>query len=291
MQKAGDIIPEVVLTDKKSRTGTEIEYKMPEYCPSCGEPVAISPDEAAVRCTNSACPAQLIRNITYFASRSAMNIDGLGEGVVKLLCENGLVKNCADLYKLEVSQLASLERMGEKSASNLVEAINQSKERGLDRLICAFGIRQVGEKAAKAVAEKFGNIDELFDTTVEKLTEIPDVGEITAMNIVNFFSHPQTRIIVDELKHYGVRTVSLRRASNGNKLEGLVFVLTGTLPTMSRDEASALIEKNGGKTSSSVSQKTSFVLAGAEAGSKLEKAQKLGVPIIEENDFLNMISE
>lgn len=291
VQKAGDIIPEVVLTDKKSRTGTEIEYKMPEYCPSCGEPVAFSPDEAAVRCTNSACPAQLIRNITYFASRSAMNIDGLGEGVVKLLCENGLVKNCADLYKLEVSQLASLERMGEKSASNLVEAINQSKERGLDRLICAFGIRQVGEKAAKAVAEKFGNIDELFDTTVEKLTEIPDVGEITAMNIVNFFSHPQTRIIVDELKHYGVRTVSLRRASNGNKLEGLVFVLTGTLPTMSRDEASALIEKNGGKTSSSVSQKTSFVLAGAEAGSKLEKAQKLGVPIIEENDFLNMISE
>ena len=291
VQKAGDIIPEGVLTDKKSRTGTEIKYKMPEYCPSCGEPVAISPDEAAVRCTNSACPAQLIRNITYFASRSAMNIDGLGEGVVKLLCENGLVKNCADLYKLEVSQLASLERMGEKSASNLVEAINQSKERGLDRLICAFGIRQVGEKAAKAVAEKFGNIDELFDTTVEKLTEIPDVGEITAMNIVNFFSHPQTRIIVDELKHYGVRTVSLRRASNGNKLEGLVFVLTGTLPTMSRDEASALIEKNGGKTSSSVSQKTSFVLAGAEAGSKLEKAQKLGVPIIEENDFLNMISE
>lgn len=290
VQKAGDIIPEIVSVDTKARDGSEKVYSMPDRCPSCGEPVYFSPDEAALRCTNSACPAQLIRNITYFASRGAMNIDGLGEGVVKLLCESGLVKNCADLYKLTVEKLAGLERMGEKSASNLVAAIDGSKERGLERLLCAFGIRQVGEKAAKSIASHFGSIDALSSAAVEELTAVPDVGGVTAENVVNFFSHPQTAAMVDELKSLGVKTDAASVRVSGGKLDGLTFVLTGTLPTMSRDEASALIEKNGGKTSSSVSKKTSYVLAGAEAGSKLAKAEKLGVTVIEEKDLLAMIA-
>ena len=289
VQKAGDIIPEVVSTDKKSRTGSEKKFNMPKFCPSCGEPVVVSPEEAAIRCTNASCPAQLIRNITYFASKSAMNIDGLGEGLVKLLCENKLVSNCADLYKLDVSQLANLDRMGEKSADNLISAINASKTRGLEKLICAFGIRQVGEKAAKAISENFDSIDDLFTASIDSLTQIPDIGEITAINIVNFFSHPQTRKIVDELKSCGVVTVAEKKKEVSGKLNGMTFVLTGTLPTMSRDDASKLIEENGGKTSSSVSKKTTFVLAGSEAGSKLTKAQQLGIPIIEENDLINMI--
>ncbi len=291
VQKAGDIIPEVVSTDKKSRTGNEKMFNMPSVCPSCNEPVVISPDEAAIRCTNASCPAQLIRNITYFASKSAMNIDGLGEGVVKLLCENKLVTNCADIYKLTINQLASLDRMGEKSASNLITAIEESKTRGLERLICAFGIRQVGEKAAKAIAEHYSNIDELFNASIESLTEIPDVGEITAMNIVNFFSHPQTKIIIDELKSHGVVTASEEKKAVSNKFEGMTFVLTGTLPSMTRDEACNIIEENGGRTSSSVSKKTTYVLAGSDAGSKLTKAQQLGVKIIEEKDLIKMLSE
>ncbi len=291
VQKAGDIIPEVVSSDIKARDGSEREYRMPTHCPSCGEPVTSSPDEAAIRCTNASCPAQRIRTITYFASRGAMDIDGLGEGVVKLLCDNGLLLDCAGLYSLDPARLAALDRMGEKSASNLIAAIEASKERGLERLLCAFGIRQVGEKAAKALADVFSDIDELFSATVERLTGIPDVGEITAGNIVDFFSHPQTRRMVEELKRQGVKTSSIRTEPRGSRLAGMTFVLTGTLPTMSRDEASALIEANGGKTSSSVSKKTSYVLAGAEAGSKLTKAQQLGIPVLEEKDLIDMIAE
>lgn len=290
VQKAGDIIPEIVSVDAKARTGNEVPYLMPDKCPSCGEPIYFSPDEAAVRCTNSSCPAQLIRNITYFASRSAMNIDGLGEGVVKLLCDSGFVNNCADLYKLNIDKLAALDRMGEKSASNLVTAIEASKTRGLERLLCAFGIRQVGEKAARAIASHFGTIDAIASASLDELTAISDVGDITAENVINFFSHPQTVDMVEELKALGVKTDAASVKVSGGKLEGLTFVLTGTLPTMTRDEASALIEKNGGKTSSSVSKKTSYLLAGAEAGSKLVKAEKLGVTVIEEATLLAMIA-
>ncbi len=291
VQKAGDIIPEVVSVDKKLRDGSETEYSMPTVCPSCGEPIVPDPEEAAIRCTNSSCPAQLVRNISYFASRGAMNIDGLGEGVVKLLCENGIVKSCADLYSLDVERIAELPGMGERSAEKLISAIEASKSRGLERLLCALGIRQVGEKAAKAIAGTVKDIEKLFEADASYLTDIPDVGEITAENIINFFSHPQTRAIIDELERCGVVCSVEESEPLGDKLSGLTFVLTGTLPNMSRDEASALIEKNGGKTSSSVSKKTSYVLAGAEAGSKLTKAESLGVPIIDLDGLLKMISD
>ncbi len=290
VQKAGDIIPEVVSVEKKDRDGSEVAYEMPKTCPSCGEPVSRDPDEAVVRCTNVSCPAQIVRTISYFASRPAMNIDGLGEAVVTLLIDNGLIKNVADIYYLDPNDVAKLERMGDKSAENLIAAINESKTRGADRLLSAFGIRQVGEKAAKNIINVYPDIDMLFDLNEEQLSEVDDIGLITAKSIVEFFSHPDTRILVDRLKAAGVVTVK-EKVLKGNKLEGMTFVLTGTLPTMSRSDASALIEENGGKTSSSVSKKTTYVVAGAEAGSKLTKAESLGVAIIDEEGLLKLINE
>ncbi len=290
VQKAGDIIPEVVSVEKKKRDGSEIPYEMPKICPSCGEPVSRDPNEAVVRCTNVSCPAQIVRTISYFASRPAMNIDGLGEALVTLLIDNGLIKNIADIYYLDPREIAKLDRMGEKSAEKLIFAINESKTRGADRLLSAFGIRQVGEKAAKNIINAYPDIDMLFDLNEEQLSEVDDIGMITAKSIVEFFSHPDTRIIVDRLKAAGVLTVK-EKILKGNKLEGMTFVLTGTLPTMSRGEASALIEENGGKTSSSVSKKTTYVVAGAEAGSKLAKAETLGVSIIDEDGLLKLINE
>ncbi len=291
VQKAGDIIPEVISVDKSTRNGKEIIFSMPAVCPSCNEPIVSDPTEAAVRCTNSSCPAQLIRNITYFASKQAMNIDGLGEGIVKLLCDNGLVSNYADLYKLNKKTLSELDRMGEKSAQNLIDAIEASKTRGLERLLCALGIRQVGEKAAKSISKFFSSIDSIMNASIEELTIIPDVGPITAENIVNYFSHSQTKEMIEELKNCGVVAEISKKTVKSRKLDGLIFVLTGTLTTMSRETASELIEMNGGKTSSSVSKKTSYLLAGAQAGSKLTKAQSLNIPIIEESDFIKMISD
>ncbi|MBQ8254856.1 MAG: NAD-dependent DNA ligase LigA [Clostridia bacterium] len=290
VQKAGDIIPEVVSVEKKDRNGSEVAYEMPKTCPSCGEPVSRDPDEAVVRCTNVSCPAQIVRTISYFASRPAMNIDGLGEAVVTLLIDKGLIKNVADIYYLDPSEIAKLERMGEKSAENLISAINESKTRGADRLLSAFGIRQVGEKAAKNIINVYPDIDMLFDLTAEQLAEVDDIGMITANSIVEFFSHPDTRVLIDRLKKAGVFTVK-KKVVKGNKLVGMTFVLTGTLPTMSRSDASALIEENGGKTSSSVSKKTTYVVAGAEAGSKLTKAESLGVTVIDEEGLLKLINE
>ncbi len=290
VQKAGDIIPEVVSVEKKDRNGSEIAYEMPKFCPSCGEPVSRDPDEAVVRCTNVSCPAQIVRTISYFASRPAMNIDGLGEAVVSLLIDNGLIKNVADIYYLDPNDVSKLDRMGEKSAENLISAINGSKTRGADRLLSAFGIRQVGEKAAKNIINAYPDIDMLFDLNEEQLSEVDDIGLITARSIVDFFSHPDTRILVDRLKAAGVVTVK-EKSLKGNKLEGMTFVLTGTLPTMSRSDASALIEENGGKTSSSVSKKTTYVVAGAEAGSKLTKAESLGITVIDEEGLLRLINE
>ncbi len=291
VQKAGDIIPEVVSVEKERRNGCELPFTMPTHCPSCGEPVVRDPQEAAVRCTNSACPAQLVRNLTYFASRSAMNIDGLGEAVVELLCQHGFVKNVSDFYYLKAEDVASLDRMGEKSAAKLIAAIEASKTRGPEKLLCAFGIRQVGEKAARAITRRFGDLYDLFTATEEELTAIEDVGAITAGNIIDYFSHPQTRVMLDTMKAAGVVTAKETVVSVGGIFDGMTFVLTGTLPTMKRDEAAALIEKNGGKTSSSVSKKTTYVLAGAEAGSKLTKAEQLGIPILSEEDLLTMLGQ
>lgn len=287
LQKAGDIIPEIICVDKSKRNGSEVPYEMPTHCPSCGEPV-IRDDEAATRCTNASCPAQLERHITHFASRDAMNIDGMGPAVVRLLIASGLIHNVADIYSLSAGEIEGLDRMGKKSAENLIAAIEHSKSAGLDKLIYALGIRQVGEKAARSLAEAFPDIELLFSASEEQISAIYDFGDISAHYIVNFFAHPQTRVLVDELKSRGVKT-TYEVQKRGNIFEGMTFVLTGTLPTMKRDEASRLIEENGGKVSSSVSAKTSMVLAGEDAGSKLTKAQSLGVRIISEEELLSML--
>lgn len=289
VQKAGDIIPEVVSVDLSKRPKDAEPYKMPTVCPSCGEPV-YRDDEAAVRCTNSACPAQLRRTLEHFASRDAMNIDGMGEAVVSALIDAGLIRDAADIYRLDAKDVAELDRMGEKSAQNLINAIERSKDAGLDKLIYALGIRGVGEKAARSLAETFGNIDALAAATRNDLVAIDDFGEITADYVVNFFSHPQNKKLVDELKSLGLKT-TFGAEKSSDILAGLTFVLTGTLPTMTRDEAEAKIIANGGKTSSSVSKKTSYVLAGSDAGSKLTKAEALGLSIIDEDAFLAMIGE
>ncbi|MBR6921972.1 MAG: NAD-dependent DNA ligase LigA [Clostridia bacterium] len=289
VSKAGDIIPEVRRVELSKRPPDTVPYQMPATCPSCGEPV-VKDDEAAVRCTNSACPAQLERNLIHFASRDAMNIDGMGEAIVKLFIDNGLIHDSADIYKLKAEDIAQLERMGDKSAENLIVAIQNSKSAGLDRLIYALGIRNIGQKAASALAERYGNIDALFEATEEDLCAIADFGKVMAECVINFFSHPQTRQLIDELKAAGVKTEYERKAVS-DKFAGLTFVLTGTLPTMTRDEAEAMIIARGGKATSSVSKNTSYVLAGEKAGSKLTKAQALGVPVIDEEEFLRMCEE
>ena len=289
VRKAGDIIPEVVRANTALRDGSEREFFMPTHCPSCGEPVSFDKnDGAALRCTNSACPAQLSRSIEHFASKGAMNIDGLGPQIVELLLANGKIRDAADLYSLKVEDVETLERMGKKSAQNLVTAIESSKTVGLARLVFALGIREVGEVAAAALASRFGTLDALSRATAEEISAIENFGEVTADYVVDFFSHPQNIALCKRIEEAGVLTVD-NSAPVGDLFEGLSFVLTGTLPTMSRDEASALIKQNGGKTVGSVSKKTDFVLAGEAAGSKLVKAQELGIRIISESDLLSMI--
>jgi DNA ligase (NAD+) len=289
VQKAGDIIPEVVSVEMKDRTEGLIPYEMPRVCPSCGEPVSRD-DEAATRCTNPSCPAQLERGITHYASRDAMDIDGMGPAVVSLLLEAGLIRNIADLYRLQIDDVKNLERMGERSAKKLISAIEKSKTAGLDRLIYALGIRNIGEKAAKSLAVAFGNIDALAAADREALVAIPDFGEITADAVLAYFSHEQTKELIESLKACGVVTTYETEKTDAI-FEGMTFVLTGTLPTLSRDEATAIIERHGGKASSSVSAKTTYVVAGDKAGSKLVKAQKLGVSVIDEDKLLEMAGE
>ena len=289
VRKAGDIIPEVVRANTALRDGSEVEFFMPTHCPSCGEPVVFDKnDGAALRCTNSACPAQLSRSIEHFASKGAMNIDGLGPQIVELLLANSKIANVADLYALTAEDIEPLERMGKKSAKKLVSAIEASKSVGLARLIYALGIREVGEIAAAALAARFGTLEALSMATAEEISSIESFGEVTAEYVVDFFGHPQNRELCARLEAVGVLTVDTS-APVGDLFASKTFVLTGTLPTMSRDEASALIKQNGGKTSGSVSKKTDFVLAGEAAGSKLAKAQELGVRIISESDLLSMI--
>ncbi len=291
VQKAGDIIPEIVCSDPKKRDGTQIAFNMPDCCPACGEPVFYDKDEgAATRCTNSTCPAQLSRGIEHFASKDAMNIDGLGPQIVELLLQNGLIRDAADLYTLRIEDIERLERMGKKSAQNLIAAIENSKSAGLERLIFALGIRNIGQVAAATLAKRYKTLSACFDATVEELCEIEDFGEITALSVHDFFSHPQNRELCTRLTEAGLETDAKKQITS-SKFEGMTFVLTGTLPTMTRDAAKAIIEENGGKTSGSVSKKTSIVLAGEEAGSKLTKAQSLGIRIIDEEEFLRMVGE
>ena len=290
VQKAGDIIPEVVSVDKSKRTGEEKTFFMPTVCPSCGEPVTRDEGEAAYRCTNPSCPAQLRRSVEHFASRHAMNIDGMGPAIVGALIDKGLVRRVSDIYYLQKEQIASLDGMGEVSAGNLCAAIEKSKSAGLARVIYSLGIRNIGEKAAKTLAAFAGDIDRLFSATADEISALPDFGSIMAESTVNFFSHPQTKQITDGLKNAGV-VMTEEKTVTGDRFAGMTFVLTGTLPTMKRDEAERLIEENGGKASSSVSKKTTYVLAGEDAGSKLTKAQSLGVKIINEEEFLAMLGD
>lgn len=290
IQKAGDIIPEVVCSVKDETHFARPVYEMPAVCPSCGEKVIRIEGEAKTMCTNSACPAQRQRSIEHFASKDAMNIEGLGPAAVKALLDSRLISTISDLYTLEEGQLISLERMGKKSAENLLSSIEKSKEAGLARLIYALGIPNVGEKAGKALAKVYGDIERLFCATKEEISAIEDFGAVTAECVVSYFSHPQTRMLIEGLKKAGVKTKE-EPVEKGGAFEGKTFVLTGTLPTLKRAQAGALIEQLGGKTSSSVSKLTDYVLAGEEAGSKLTKAQSLNIPIIDEETFLEMIEK
>ncbi len=291
VQKAGDIIPEVVCAVPAKRDGTEREFAFPRVCPSCGEPVFRDEDEgAAWRCTNSACPAQLSRGIEHFASKDAMDIEGLGPQLVEALLTAGLIRDAADLYSLHAADIAALERMGDKSAANLIAAIEKSKSRGLERLIYALGIRSIGQVAAAALAARFRTLDACFAATKEELVAIEDFGEITADYVLNYFSHPQNVALCQKLSAAGVLTEATA-APTGEMLAGLSFVLTGTLPTMTREEASGRIRAAGGKVTGSVSKKTSFVVAGEEAGSKLTKANALGVPVIDEEGLLRLLAD
>lgn len=290
VRKAGDIIPEVVSAVPEARQGNEKQVPTPAVCPSCGEPVFYDPQEsAAIRCTNSACPAQLSRGIEHFVSKGAMNIDGIGPQIIELLISSELIKDAADLYALKREDIVTLERMGEKSADNLIRAIELSKQAGLERLLTALGIRNVGEIAARALAARYKTLDACMNSTIEELLEIPDFGQITAECVVDFFSHPQNVELCNKLKAAGVLTSSVD-TPKGDGLSGLTFVLTGTLPTLSRDEASEMIRAQGGKVVGSVSSKTSYVVAGEAAGSKLTKAQALGIEIIDEAALLKMLN-
>ncbi len=292
LQKAGDIIPEVVGSVKAKRNGSERKFEMPKICPSCGHPVVkdMDGDGAAVRCVYAGCSAQKSRGIAHFASKSAMNIDGLGPRIIELLLANGVIKDAADIYSVKAEDVASLDRMGDKSAQNLIAAINDSKTRGLEHLLFAFGIRQVGEVAAESIAKKFKTLDACFNASFEDFLAVGDIGEITAANLVEFFANPDNKILCDRLSDAGVLTESVSKQS-ASTFEGMTFVLTGTLPTMTRDEASAIIKDAGGKVSSSVSKKTDYLLAGEDAGSKLVKAKDLGVKIISEEEFFSMLEK
>lgn len=288
LQKAGEIIPEVVSVNYAKRPEGTVPFKMPSFCPECGSPVVRDEDGAALRCTSPECPAQRLRNIAHFASREAMDIEGLGISVCESLINSGLVRSFADLYYLEPQSIAMLDRMGEKSAQNLVSAIEKSKEAGLARLLCAFGIRQVGQKAAKTLAMHFLDLDAVMAAGDEELTAIPDIGAITAGFITEWFSLEQSKHQIRLLREAGVSFES-KESIVDSRFAGKTFVLTGALQNYTRDEASAIIERFGGKASGSVSKKTSYVLAGENAGSKLTKAQELGIPVISEEEFAEMI--
>ncbi|MDD6187236.1 MAG: NAD-dependent DNA ligase LigA [Oscillospiraceae bacterium] len=285
VRKAGDIIPEVVRVEKKNSDGV---FNIPLVCPSCGRPV-YKTEEAALRCNNPDCPEQLIRNLIHFASRDAMNIEGLGEAIVYQLVENNLIKDIRDIYKLKKEDILSLEGFKEKSAANLLKAIENSKKNNLDKLIFAFGIRNIGSKVATTLCESFDTADKLINAKKEDIIKIDGMGDVIAQSLEDFFSNEAVLNIIDELKKCGVNMNYVSSVSS-DVLKGKTIVVTGTLSTLSRDEAEKLIADNGGKAAGSVSKKTSYVLAGEKAGSKLDKANALGIPVISEEEFLKMIN-
>lgn len=288
IQKAGDVIPEVVGVNKAKRDGTEIEFEMPKVCPICGAEAVREDGEAVVRCIGVECPAKLYRSIIHFASKDAMNIDGLGEAIIGELIARNLISNIADIYNLTFDDIASLKKNGKKFAQNLINAIETSKTRDLYRVINSLGIRHVGVKLAKTLARYFGSMDKLISASYEELRMIEDVGGITAHTIYDFFRQEQTLDLINKLQLAGVNMKTEETDNSNGKFAGKTFVLTGSLEHYSREEASQIIEKLGGKTSSSVSKKTDFVLAGEDAGSKLKKAQQLGITIISEEEFIAM---
>lgn len=289
IQKAGDVIPEVVGVVKEKRTGKEKDFVMPRKCPVCGADAVREEGESAVRCIGIECPAKQYRNILHFASREAMNIKGLGDSIVEEFLNRKMIENISDLYKLKLEDIASLKKNGKKFAQNLIDSINESKNNEFYRLINGLGIRHIGVKAAKSLAKAFKNIDNLQNATYEELIEIDDMGEIMAQSVFEFFNQTQTKDLIEKFKLYGINMQVEENEETDNRFEGKIFVLTGGLENFSRKEAEEIIEKLGGKTSSSVSKKTTYVLAGEDSGSKLLKAQKLGIEIISEQDFINMI--
>lgn len=289
IQKAGDVIPEVVEAVKSKRTGEEKEFIMPKVCPVCGAPTIREDGEAVTRCTGIECSAKALRNIVHFASKEGMEIDGLGYSIIEQLLDKKLINNIADIYSLKLEDVASLKKNGKKFAQNLIDAIEKSKSNDLFKLITGLGIRHIGAKSAKNLARKFRTMDNLMNASIEELSVQNDVGEITAKSIYDFFREEQSIDLINKLKLAGVNMESLEEENTDNRFEGKTFVLTGALSKYSRDEASDIIEKLGGKTSGSVSKKTSYVLAGEDAGSKLTKAQNLGVTVITEEEFEEMI--
>ena len=289
IRKAGEIIPEVLSVKEHSENAVPFEF--PSLCPSCGSPVSQDEGEAAIRCTNTDCPAQLMRHLIHFVGRDAMDIDGLGPAVLEQLVNEGLVKSPADLYRLKADDISNLERMAEKSANNLISAVEKSKENELYRLVFALGIRNIGLKAAKLLCENFPTIEDIMNAKAADFETIDGFGEVMALSIENYFALDGTKELIADLKSLGLKMKSSAPKSGGGIFSGKTFVLTGTLPTMKRSEASKIIEENGGKTSSSVSKKTSYVLAGEDAGSKLTKAQSLGITIITEDEFKAMLKK
>ncbi len=291
IQKAGDVIPEVVGVLKEKRDGTERAFVIPEKCPVCGADAIREEGEAIRRCIGIECPAKQYRNIIHFASREAMNIKGLGDNIIEEFLNREFIKNIADLYELKLEDIASLKKNGKKFAQNLIDSINASKSNDLYRLINGFGIRHIGVKAAKQLAKKYKNMDNLMNASLESLNSVDDMGEIMAESVFEFFAQPQTQDLINRLKNYGLNMEALEEESTDLRFDGKIFVLTGALDKFSRKEAEEIIERFGGKTSSSVSKKTSYVLAGEDSGSKLTKAQELGVQVISEADFEKMIEE
>ena len=288
IRKAGEIIPEVLSVSEHAENAQPFAF--PAVCPSCGSPVS-QDDEAAIRCTNTDCPAQLMRHLIHFVSRDAMDIDGLGPAVLEQLSAEGLVRSPADLYRLKAEDIASLDRKAEKSANNLISSIEKSKHNELYRLVYALGIRNIGLKAAKLLCENYLTVDDIINAKAEDFARIDGFGSIIAESVENYFALESTRELIAQLKELGLEMKPSPQKQSGGKLEGKTFVLTGTLPTMKRSEAAKLIEAHGGKTSSSVSKKTAYVVAGEEAGSKLTKAQTLGIPVLSEEELLQMIQE
>ncbi len=285
VRKAGDIIPEVLCVNEHNSSET---YKFPTVCPSCGQQVIRENNEAAIRCINPDCPAQLLRNLIHFCSRDAMDIEGLGPAIIETFVNEGLIKNTSDIYNLDYEKIASLDGFKETSAGNIKKSVEKSKKNDLSKLIFALGIRNIGAKAGKLLADKFRDMDSIMNADAEEILSIDGYGQVMAESVVKYFSNPSSKELIEKLKACGVNMLSETEIKD-ERFKDMTFVLTGTLPTLKRSEASKIIESFGGKTSSSVSKKTTFVLAGEEAGSKLDKANKLGIQIIDENEFMGMI--